>query len=284
MSKRKQQPSHNSSVAVHVHQDQLDHTQQPPLKDLDLNNNDLQQLLHGDWLSDKHVRAVNKLLSQQFPTYNGFQDPLLLACSDKPCKSCDNFIQIINISNIHWVCTSTVLSSPGVVEVYDSNPKYSIGSSVLHEQIAKLLKTSEESFCVKHVKVQLQAGANDCALFAIANATTLCCGGDPHITSYNQANFRAHLAKCYELQHMSMFPIANFPRRIARNRAISLPKVINVFCTCRLPWNKNNHRKGALVQCQLCKEWYHEECMDISRDIIDYPVMKYNCKLCLGIE
>lgn len=168
--------------------------------------------------------------------------------------------------------------------MYDSNPKYSIGSSVLYEQVAKILKTSEKSFCVKHVEVQLQTGANDCALFAIANAITLCLGGDPHVTSYNQHNFRMHLAKCFELHQMSMFPIANFPRRIARNRAVTLPKVINVFCTCRLPWNRNNHQKGALVQCQLCKEWYHEKCMDISKDIIDYPALKYNCKLCLGID
>ncbi len=287
--KQQHDPSHYSSK-VHSHQELGQTSNQRSLvrcalENLDLKDEDQQQLLLGDWLTDKHIRAVNKLLSRQFPTYNGFQDPLLLACPDKPYKSSsDNFIQIINITNIHWVCTSNILSSPGVVEVYDSNPKYSIGSSVLHEQVAKILNTSEKSFSLKHVEVQLQAGANDCALFAIANATTLCFGGDPHIASYNQNNFRAHLANCFELQQMSMFPIADWPRRLARRRAINLPKIINVFCTCRLPWNKNDHKKGALVQCQLCKEWYHEVCMDISKDIVDYPALKYNCKLCLGIN
>lgn len=179
---------------------------------------------------------------------------------------------MINISNIHWVCASNVLSSPGVVEVYDSKPIHSIGSSALHSQVAKILQTSDKSFQLKHVDVQRQQGESDCALFAIANAATLCLGGDPHITSYKQENFRAHLATCFELQHMAMFPIADRPRRLGRRRIVN-SKTIGVFCICRSPWNKNDYEKGSLVQCQLCREWFHEVCMDISKDII----LKYNC-------
>ena len=251
------------------------------LTELGLTIPDLKQLTGGEWLTDRHMNGVNKLLLRQFPGFNGFNDPLMLAVHDEKYAS-SNFVQIVNISCIHWVCVSNVLSSPGVVEVYDSKPNCSVGA-VLHRQVAKLLRTAEKSFELKYIDVQRQRGSSDCGLYAIANATTLCYGGDPHITSYNQEEFRAHLARCFESRCMTMFPAADRPRRLGRKRVLS-SKTIDVFCTCRLPWNKDDYQKGPLVQCQLCKEWYHEVCMDINKDIINYPGLKYNCKLCLNID
>lgn len=240
-------------------------------------------MLGDKWLTDKHVRAVNSLLSSQFPTLNGLQDPLQVAIPDKPYESAsNNFIQVINITNSHWVCASNVICPPGVVEVYDSKPNFSIGSSALHEQVAKILKTSENSFQLNHVDVQRQRGPDDCGLFTIANATTLCFGKDPNCESYEQSELRGHLAKCFKLQEISMFPMADRPRRLPRGRILKR-KRIDIFCTCRLPWNINDSNRGALVKCQTCKQWFHELCMDIDKNIIDYPALKYNCKLCLNI-
>ena len=39
---------------------------------------DKQQLQQGDWLTDKHANAFNKLLLHQFPAQNGFQCPLIV--------------------------------------------------------------------------------------------------------------------------------------------------------------------------------------------------------------
>lgn len=244
---------------------------------------DLNILLQdGEWLTDKHINAANKLLSKQFPKLNGFQDPCCLASPVHPYKSgCCDFVQVVNFDNKHWACISNVLSSPGVVEVYDSIPFYSIGSSSLHMQVAKIVKTSEKSFQLKHVDVQRQRGGSDCALFTIANATTLCLGGDPHITSYVQKDLRVHFSKCIEAQHMSIFP-QDHPRRLGRKRIIRNARV-DVFCVCRLPW-KGVSTRGLLVQCQICKEWFHQVCMSIDKNVIDYPKLKYNCKLCLGLS
>ena len=52
-------------------------------------------------------------------------------------------------------------------------------------------------------------------------------------------------------------------------------KEVPVFCICRLPWNKDStahFARGALVQCALCKEWYHQLCYQI---IIDDVVFFY---------
>ena len=220
-------------------------------------------------------------MSKQFRTFGGFQETIYLAVPEHPYKSTsEKFIQLVNINNIHWVCVSNVLSSSGVVEVYDSKPNFSIGSSVLHEQVAKILRIEGKSFKLNHVDVQRQLGSNDCGLYAIANAVTLCFGGDPHSINYDQESFRVHLAKCFESQIITMFPVANNQRRLTRRRLLSTHN-INVFCTCRLPWNKNDSKKGPLVQCKVCKEWYHELCMKINEDIIS-SLLKYVCKLCLN--
>ena len=130
---------------------------------------DVNQLFGDDWLTDKHVNAFNKLAHDQFPFLNGFQDPLTLVTSHLPYRSPSlDFIQIINISNQHWVCASNVLCMTDTVEIYDSKPCHSIGAATLHTQIAKILKVREKSFDLRHIDVQRQKGGSDCALFAMA--------------------------------------------------------------------------------------------------------------------
>ena len=67
------------------------------------------ELVNGEWLSDKHVRAANKLLHLQFPTINGLQDPIILYERSRYQSGVQNFVQIINISQSHWVCASNML-------------------------------------------------------------------------------------------------------------------------------------------------------------------------------
>ena len=38
--------------------------------------------------------------------------------------------------------------------------------------------------------------------------------------------------------------------------------------------------RGALVQCALCKEWYHQFCCEIDDVVIDTPKYKYLCRKC----
>ena len=54
----------------------------------------------------------------------------------------DNFIQIVNISNSHWVCVSNINCPPAVVDVYDTmypSPPYT-----LKEQVATILRSPEK--------------------------------------------------------------------------------------------------------------------------------------------
>ena len=49
------------------------------LMELGLNEFDKRELVDGDWLTDKHINAVNTLLRKQHPTQAGLQDPVLLS-------------------------------------------------------------------------------------------------------------------------------------------------------------------------------------------------------------
>ena len=48
-------------------------------RDLGLHKEDKDIICNGDWITDKHVSAMNTLLTAQFPTQQGLQDSLLLA-------------------------------------------------------------------------------------------------------------------------------------------------------------------------------------------------------------
>ena len=168
------------------------------VQELGLKSEEKHILSTGEWLSDIHVAAANKLLKEQYPHQNGLQDTLALAELCRFRSSPTDFIQIVNISRSHWVCVSNVFSSPGVVEVFDSMPAYSKTLSGLKRQVAAILKTSEKSFDLYHVDVQRQVGGSDCCLFAIAFAASLCVRKDPHTERYAQAEMRQHLARCFE--------------------------------------------------------------------------------------
>jgi hypothetical protein len=237
----------------------------------------------GDWISDLHMQAANKLLKEQYPKQNGLQDTLVLAELCRFRSSPTDFIQIVNISRSHWVCVSNVFSSSGVVEVFDSMPAYSTSSSSLKRQVAAMLKTSEKCFDLYHVDVQRQVGGSDCGLFAIAFAASLCARNDPHTERYAQTEMRQHLAQCFEEKKISSFPNSNGRRRLGRHRIINRKKV-DVFCICRLPWNKYDGKRGPLVQCIRCKEWYHQKCLNIDQDIVNQPSAKFTCSICLNLS
>ena len=228
------------------------------------------------------MEAANKLLKEQYPQQNGLQDTLVLAelCHFK--SSPTDFVQIVNISRSRWVCVSNVFSSPGVVEVFDSMPAYSTTSSGLKRQVAAILKTSEKSFDLYHVDVQRQVGGSDCCLFALAFAVSLCMRKDPHTERYAQTEMRQHLARCIEEKEMTSFPNSN-RRRLGRHRIIHRKKV-DVFCVCCLPWDKYDGKRGPLVQCIGCREWYHQNCSNINQDIVNQPSAKFACNICLRLS
>lgn len=199
------------------------------VQSLDLNWTDESQLRNGEWLTDKHITAANKLLRKQHPSQNGLKDPLILAEKRWWTSGADDFVQIINLSRQHWVCVSNISCPPGIVDVYDSILAYSTGSVALRKQVAAIMKTQDCSFELRFVDVQRQSGGSDCALFAIANAVLLCAGQDPHLASFDQKQMRSHLRCCFSTEELTPFPQSSRKRRLARQRTVTR-KTVAVYC------------------------------------------------------
>ena len=229
-----------------------------------------------------HIKGAQTLLRKQHPHQNGLCNTLVLAETMQSNSPPQDFVQIVNLSRQHWVCVSNVLSSPGVVDVYDSIPAYSRGSNTLQQQIAAILKTPDSSFTINYVDVR-QNGGSDCGLFAVMFAAALCNGKDPHTISVDQQGMRQHLHKCFEEGEISEFPAASEPRRIGRHR-VAYTTNIPVVCFCRLFWHKADTARGPLIQCTLCKEWFHQKCAKLDNHVFEQPKSyKWYCSCCVYI-
>ncbi len=229
------------------------------------------------WLNDNHISAVDTILKRQYPKQNGLQSTQQLAKKLKWRSSPADFVQIILVSQNHWVCASNMLSSPGVVEVFDSMP--AVVTSTLTTQIAAIIKHKEPEFRLRFINVQHQSGGSDCGLFAIASAVALCAGMDPHSCSYDQQSMRSHLLQCLEKQELSTFPAASKPIRHARSR-VKLTRTVRVYCVCRQPWCKASSPYGDLAKCDQCGEWFHQRCANVPDIVYRENNQSWFCSVC----
>ncbi len=247
-------------------------------KRLGLHESDRTTVRCGEWLTDKHINAAQSLLREQFPLQQGLQDTLLVEQCRTYHSGTNNFVQILYINGNHWVCTSNRFSPAGAVDVFDCST-CSRNSRTLKRQLALILQCPAASFCVRHIDVQRQNGSSECGLFAIAFAYTLCLGLDPSTIRYDQAQMRTHYEACINDEEFEMFPTLPYHhRQAARQNRVKSEKQLRIFCKCRLPWDKDDTTKGAMIQCSRCKEWYHEHCCNINST--DYTIKKYICDKC----
>ncbi len=144
----------------------------------------------------------------------------------------------------------------------------------LKRTIAALLFTKDRFFEVEHVKIQKQVGGNDCGLFAIANAHALCTGKDPACIRWDQRNMRTHFAECMHTQCIQFFPCSQVKR--AASGGINRTSVVEVFCFCRQPEGLDDR----MVQCQQCKEWYHETCHAVPSNLFSDKSAMFCCLKC----
>ena len=98
------------------------------------------------------------------------------------------------------ITASTVLSTPGCVDIYDS---------LFDDVDADTTKEIHESFGksqIKLQKVQKQQGSDDCGLFAIAFAVSLARKTDPSQVCFMQSQMRSHLINCFQEGRFISFP------------------------------------------------------------------------------
>ena len=141
----------------------------------------------------------------------------------------DEGVQILNDSNKHWVCVSTIGCPPNTINIYDSL----CGKVSPHiiKQIAALLHCSAPHFTIQITSSQLQEGGSDCGLFTIAAATSLCNGESPNSICWDQKLMQAHLLKSFEQRKIKPFPGWELHERRIEEEEVVKELKINVYCS-----------------------------------------------------
>ena len=209
------------------------------LPDLQLTEADKELLLNPlGWLNDNHINAAQQLLKSNCSEISGFQDVtcgVALSFNVEP----DEFIQILNNRNGHWLTVPTIDYPHPTVAVYDS--MYRSAGMHVKSQVASLLHSDAPKIRLHLMDSQIQAGGSDCGLFAIANATALVVKKDTRKFFYDQKKMRRHLFECLEKRKITLFPVKRERRALTK---ISAVEFFEVHCICRLP-------EGVFP----CEEW-----------------------------
>ena len=90
------------------------------------------------------------------------------------------------------------------VNVYDS--MFHKCSPHIQQQIACILATKYPHIKANFFNVNHQSGSNDCGLFAVAFAVSLCHGLQPSKFCFEQPKMRCHLIQCLEKGKNGTFP------------------------------------------------------------------------------
>ena len=167
-------------------------------------------------------------------------------------------MQIISVGGCHWCTVSNIGCDDGVVNVYDS--MYSSASSGMIKLIASLMFSPAEQLVVRMMDVGRQLNGSDCGVLAIALAYDICSGNDPCKIKYDHRSIR-HLADCSKKCCLSRFPEVGERRTVGIRHTQS----VDLHSSCRLPEEKGD----KMVECDVCKTWYHQHCMNIPDNVFD---------------
>ena len=249
--------------AISLFSDSLPECDSPELtswiNELGLSVADETTLVCGKWLSANHISAANRLLRAQFPSQNGLQDTCVLQQKGTWSSNPDGFVQIIFISHGHWACISNKYSSLWIVALFDSLHTVPSGDGSIVKQVCSILRSNEPAITINVINVGIQAGSNDCGLFAIAMAYDLCAGIDPVTKAYNQGEMRSHLHSCFSNKRLKAFPSTD--KHITAR--ILGQVTLEIYCVCRMP-----ELAKRMVCCDCCGIWYHKGCIPIPTAVL----------------
>jgi hypothetical protein len=155
-----------------------------------------------EWLTNLHVTCFLNLLKRNHPDQKGLcvTDKLTLDSFDR--DDLKNSIFVDNPNSNHWVTISNINCEDNVWRIYDS-----LNTSLdSYFQFFTRLLPDKQSVKLIKVSVQKQTNYNDCGLYALAFATTLCYGMKPEQDFYEAKLLREHFNACLETKEVIEFP------------------------------------------------------------------------------
>ncbi len=230
------------------------------MSDLGLFVKDKLILQSTEWINDGIINAAQMILKKQFGSdIAGWQSP---QCSKKVSLykvvlDSMPFIQILNVSQCHWIVVSNMpfKKNNDCVYIYDSLLMTKISDSLVTTVCSFFKCHSTDRLHFDVVNVQRQSNDYDCGVFAIAFAAELAFGRDPASSTWNTATMRCHLLHALEQKFVEPFP-KNGQRSLRLGRRIYKSHPVPIHCVCRMP---NDPQKG-MVECFSCLKWFHISC------------------------
>ena len=239
-----------------------------------------------EMLTVDSINLAQSILHEMFPHLKGFQTVARGAVQAFLPVSGD-FIQILHDGSLHWVCTANISFAGGkdaaAVNMYDSMNQGFI-AKFIKQQIASFMCIQNAEMKVIMKSVQQQTSPVDCGVFAIAFATALAFGQDPSKQRFEVTKMRAHLVECLKLKKMTPFP--EMKPGFGSDVVVCRRKyyTVELFCSCRMPYEKPKSEADLMAQCGSCKEWFHQRCEKIALEIFKASGMNFLCAMCLKRE
>ena len=235
-------------------------------------------IANGEMLTDVSINVSQNMLHNQFPLCEGLEDTSL-GTTFQYSVSGGEFAQIIHTGQCHWVAASNIGCRKGEVNVYDSL-NYGTLTTYTVKQIATILHAEDPEIVLNIKPVQQQNNGTDCGVFAIAFVASLLNGQDPSTASYNNNQLRTHLLWCIKNGHLSPFPKAPDQTRLKRCKGKRV--ITELFCSCRMPWDKQDGKRRAtqMACCDKCEEWFHRACENIP-DRVFKKMSQWKCSNCV---
>ena len=238
------------------------------------------KILRGnDWINDNIIYAAQSILKQQFGV-DGLQSTQCgRNLSFRVIPRNAKYVQLLHANDNHWITVSNIdfYAKKGIQDralIFDSCVPMKIGHNV-KMQICAFVRPATDVFRFDVLNIMPQHNSYDCGLFAIANATALLHGTNPVRCVWDTSIMRRHLVKCLEKKIMEPFPVLR-ERRVPFGSAVKHSEEEAIHCLCRMPYEKSS---VDMIQCSLCKIWYHSSCINIA-SVDDYKTKRWFCVKC----
>ena len=170
-------------------------------------------LVNRKWLTDDVINAAQTLLKRAYPNIGGLQDTALAEILAFGVQR-GEFVQVFELI---WMSLDHSIQHWLQVLVRERIRQHSQLLCVnAHERAnCSMLFSEDKELILEYQAVQSQRGSNDCGLFALAFATSLCAGENPVEINYIQHLLRKHLLDCITHQVISPFPIYDIQEKEA---------------------------------------------------------------------
>lgn len=195
------------------------------------------------------------------------------------------WIQILHNNRDHWIvaCKGFDVAGSNLVLLYESNCSGHQPDQHFIYCIAQIERTKNKILKIGLMDCESQKERGSCGLYAIAFATALAFSFNQSELRFDGSQMRSNLMKC-----ISDGAIIPFPTKGLRTRSNWRPKKkisIPLFCVCRMPdfgvhelLPKKFH---VMVQCNICKEYFHQECENIPESAIKCKKVPWYCSSCI---